>query len=122
MPKLDEKQEKSWGMGCHLAALAGFIFPFGNIIGPLVIWLIKKDEMPAVDQHGKEALNFNISISIYGLALGAFTVFTFGFAVFLTAPLILALVVFHVVCVILAAIKASNGEFFRYPLSLRLVK
>ncbi len=113
----------TWAMFCHLSGLTGYVANgLGSIIAPLILWLIKKDEMPAVDQHGREALNFNISIGIYGLALGVLTVSTFGLAVFLTVPLILALAVFHVVCVIFAAIKAKNGEEYKYPLSLRLVK
>ncbi len=113
----------TWAMLCHLSGLTGYVANgLGSIIAPLILWLVKKDEMPAVDLHGKEALNFNISIGIYGLALGVLTVSTFGLAVFLTVPLMFALVLFHVVCVVLATIKAKNGEEYRYPLSLRLVK
>ena len=58
--KVDEKQERTWALFCHIGALAGFIFPFGNIIAPLVIWLIKKEEYPLVDDQGKESVNFQI--------------------------------------------------------------
>ena len=113
----------TWAMLCHLSGLTGYVANgLGSIIAPLILWLIKKDEMPAVDQHGKEALNFNISVAIYGMALGVLTFLTFGFAALLTIPLMLALGIFHVVCVILAAIKANNGEDYQYPLCLRLVK
>jgi len=54
-----------WGMFCHLSTLCGYVMPFGNILGPLVVWLIKKDEYPLVDDQGKEALNFQISITIW---------------------------------------------------------
>jgi len=57
--------ERTFGMLCHLTALAGFVFPLGNIIGPLIVWAIKKDQYPWVDQHGKESLNFQISMTIY---------------------------------------------------------
>lgn len=110
-------------MICHLGGLTGYVANgLGSIIVPLVVWIIKKDEIPEVDRHGKEALNFNISITIYGLVLGVLTFVTFGIAVFLTIPLMLALVVFHLVCVVLAAMKANNGEEYRYSLCLRLVK
>lgn len=58
------KEERTWGMVCHLAALAGYLFPFGNIIGPLIVWLIKKEEMPFVADQGKESLNFQITMAI----------------------------------------------------------
>ena len=58
------KDDRTWAMLCHLSALAGFVVPFGSIIGPLIVWLIKKDEMPIVDEHGKKALNFQITMAI----------------------------------------------------------
>src|SRR5687768_9744196 len=58
------KEEQNWAMICHLAALSGFVIPLGNVLGPLVVWLIKKDTMPLVDKHGKEALNFQITVTI----------------------------------------------------------
>ena len=61
------QDERTWGMLCHLSAFAGYVFPFGGIVGPLVVWLIKKDEMPFVDDQGKEALNFQISVLIYAI-------------------------------------------------------
>ena len=110
-------------MICHLGGLTGYVANgLGSIIVPLIVWIIKKDEIPEVDRHGKEALNFNISIAIYGLALGVVTFVTFGIAALLTIPLMLGLVVFHLVFTVLAAIKANNGEEYRYPLCLRLVK
>jgi hypothetical protein len=113
----------TWAMVCHLCGLIGYVGNgIGCIIAPLVVWLVKKDELPEVDRHGKEALNFNISIAIYGLILVAFTVCTFGLAIFLTGPLGLALVIFHVACVISAAINANNGVEYRYPFCIRLIK
>ncbi len=112
------KDEKMWGMFCHLAALAGFVgVPFGNILGPLILWLIKKDEMPFIDDQGKEALNFQISLTIYGLALLP----TFCFPP-LMIILALALSIANIVFIIIAALKANNGEAYRYPCCLRLVK
>ena len=58
------KDDQNWAMACHLSALAGFLVPFGNIAGPLLVWLLKRAEIPLVDAHGKEALNFQITVSI----------------------------------------------------------
>jgi hypothetical protein len=58
-------EERNWAMTCHLASFAGYVLPLGNIIGPLVAWLMKRDEFPLVDDQGKEALNFQISMTIY---------------------------------------------------------
>ena len=110
-------------MLCHLCGLVGYLGNgIGSVIGPLVIWLIKKDEIPEVDRHGKEALNFNISVFIYGIVLVMLTFVSFGFGGLLTMPLGFALWVFHLVCVIMASVKASKGEEYQYPLCIRLIK
>ena len=109
-------EESNWATFCHLSALAGYFIPLGNLLGPLVIWLLKKDLYASVDQHGKEALNFQISISIYALAASALIVVLVGI------PLLLALAVFNFLMIIVAAVKCKNGQAFRYPLSLRLLK
>ena len=112
------KDEKMWGMFCHLAALAMFTsIPFANVIGPLVIWLIKKDEMPFVEDQGKESLNFQISVSIYVLCCLPLMCLA-GIGAFLAAAIGIADLVF----IIIAAIKANNGEVYRYPCCLRFVK
>ena len=108
---------KTWAMLCHLTALSFYIgVPFGNILGPLIIWLIKKDEMPTVDQHGKESLNFQISMTIYGLVAGLLTFVLIGF---LLLPIV---VIAQIVFVVIASIKANNGEAYRYPLTIRFIK
>lgn len=108
--------EKTWGMFAHLAALAGFIIPFGNIIGPLVVWLIKKDEMPFVDDQGKEALNFQITVLIAVLICIVLMLVLIGF-------LLLPIVgIAALVMIIIAAIKANEGTAYRYPFALRLIK
>lgn len=115
MAKLTEQQERTWGMVAHLAALAGFIIPFGNIIGPLVIWLMKKDESEFVDDQGKESLNFQISVSIYCLVSALLIIILIGII------LLIAIGILMLVLVIVAAVKANSGEKFRYPLTIRLV-
>ncbi len=109
---------------CHLSAFASFIFPLGNILGPLVIWLLRKDHLPAVDRHGKAALNFNISITIYaaiGIAISvALILVVIGFL--LIFVVIAVVFVWWLVATALAAAKAGNGEFWEYPLSIRFLK
>lgn len=111
-----DKSANTWAMLCHLAALAGFVIPFGNIIGPLVVWLVKKAEFSAVDTNGKESLNFQISVFIYAL-VGFLLCF-----VLIGIPLLMALAVFNIVMVILSAVKANNGQPVRYPLCIRFIK
>lgn len=111
------KEEQNWAMYCHLAALIGFIIPFGNVIGPLVVWLMKKDTMPQVDVHGKESLNFQITVLLAVIACLVLSVVLIGF---LLLPVVgLA----ALVLTIMAAVKVSNGELgYRYPVALRLIK
>ncbi len=110
-------------MLCHLSALAGYIIPFGNIIGPLIIWQIKKNEFPSVEQHGKAALNFQLTVLI-ALFAGVLAAFVLSFVCigFLFIPVVVAIGLCGLVFAVIAAIKASNGEPYRYPLSLNLVK
>ncbi len=116
-PKDPEKDPRMWGMFCHLAALSGFLgIPLGWILGPLVVWLIKKEDYPFVDQQGKESINFQISMTIY---MFASAVLIFVLVGFLLLP---ALVIFDIVMVILATIKANEGKSFRYPLTIRFLK
>ena len=108
--------ERMWGMLCHLSTFAGYLVPFGNILGPLIIWLVKKDEYAFVDDQGKEALNFQISITIYSLVSGVLILAMIGI------PLLIAVIIFSVVMTVIAAIKANGGEYYRYPLTIRFVK
>lgn len=106
-----------WGMSAHLASLAGFIgIPLGNIIGPLVVWLIKKDEMEFVDEQGKEALNFQISMTIYAI-VSALTIMLF-IGIILLPIVILA----DLILTIVAAINARDGNHYQYPLTIRFIK
>jgi uncharacterized Tic20 family protein len=125
---LEEQKNRNWAMGCHLAALALYIgIPFGNIFGPLIIWLIKKDEIPLVDEQGKESLNFQISLILYGvamvilIALFSFTIVLIPLAAVL-AILLMAIGLVNLVLIIYAALKASNGESFSYPLAIKFFK
>lgn len=108
---------RTWEMLCHLSALASLIgVPFGNIIGPLVIWLLKKDEVPGVDAHGKESLNFQLSMTIY-MAVAGLLIF-----IFIGIFLLIGLMILDLVFVIIASIKTNEGEAYQYPMTIRFIK
>jgi hypothetical protein len=108
--------DRTWDVLCHVSALAGFVIPFGNVIGPLIIWLIKKQELPSVDAHGKESLNFQLSVVIYMLVSLVLMLVLIGFF------LMIAVAIGAIILVVIASIKAGNGELYRYPLSIRFIK
>ena len=108
-------EARQWAMLAHLSTFAGYVLPFGNIIGPLVVWLMKKDELPFVDEHGKEALNFQISMTLW-IAISIASIFCFVGIV--TTPI---LVVVDIIFTIIAAVKANSGEPYRYPMTIRFV-
>ena len=111
------KRGHTWGTLCHLSALLGFIgVPFGHVLGPLVVWLLKKDEYPFADDQGREALNFQLSILIYTLASLLLICLCVGIA------LLIFLQLFDLVMIVVAAVKASCGERFRYPVTIRFLK
>ena len=116
MAKMNETQERTWGLIVHLSALAGFVVPFGHIIGPLVIWLIKKDESPFVDDQGKESINFQISMTLYGVVAAVLILVVIGIF------LLIGIGILDIVLVIVAAVKANAGEKFRYPLTIRFIR
>src|SRR5215471_19259634 len=108
---------RTWKVLCHATALAGFFVPWaGHILGPLIVWLIKRGDSPEIDAHGKESLNFQISMLIYDVI--AFILFI----VFIGIPILIALWILNTVLVIIASIRASEGKLFRYPMTIRLIK
>ncbi len=122
------QDEKTFGMLAHLAALAVLVLPsFGNIIGPLIVWLVKKDQSAWVDKQGKESLNFQISMSIYFIAASVIT--TLLAVTLIGIPLALVIIImliplgiYWLVVVIMAAVRVSEGEDFLYPLCIRFLK
>ena len=110
------KDERTWAMLCHFSACTGLIFPFGNFLAPLIIWLIKKEELPFVEDQGKEVLNFQISMTIYLLISGILCIILIGI------PIVIGLVIFCFIITIIAAISANDGKSYRYPINLRLIK
>lgn len=109
------RDENMWAMLCHISAFTVFFIPFGNIISPLIIWLIKKDEFPFVDDQGKEALNFQITLTIYVIAASILSIVLVGI------PLLIGFLIFGFVVTIIAAIKANDGEQYRYPMTIRFI-
>jgi hypothetical protein len=114
-PAASAKADRDAAMFCHLAAFAGFVFPFGDVIAPLVIWLMKKDASPYVDLHGREVLNFHVSMYIWALVSAILCLVLVGFV------LLLGLMIIGVVCPIIGAIRASDGREYRYPLTIRFL-
>ncbi|MFO7774729.1 MAG: DUF4870 domain-containing protein [Candidatus Hydrogenedentota bacterium] len=112
-----DKDARLWAMLCHLSALLGFTcIPFANLIAPLVIWMVKRETHPFVDDQGKEAVNFQILLSVIGIVI--FILSFAGIGIFLGPILGIVLLVFA----ILAGVKANSGEYYRYPFNWRLVK
>jgi len=111
------KDARMWAMICHLAGLAGIVIPIiGNIVAPLVVWQIKKDDYSFVNEQGKEAVNYQISMSIYALICLPFFLICVG-------PFLLAAVgIVDLVFLLIAAVKANNGYHYRYPLTIRFIK
>lgn len=110
------KDERTWGMLAHLSALIGYlILPFGNIIAPLVVWLMKKDQSQFVGDQAKESLNFQISCTIYMVVALISLMLLVGF---ILVPLVYA---FGLILTLIGTVKANNGEAYRYPFTIRLV-
>jgi uncharacterized Tic20 family protein len=109
--------ERNWAVAAHLSALAGLVVTgLGIVLGPLVVWFLKKDQMPFVDDQAKEALNFQITVFIAGAICTALIFVLIGI------PLLVGLAIFDLICIIMAAVKTANGETYRYPVNLRLIK
>jgi uncharacterized Tic20 family protein len=116
------KDARMWAMFCHLAGLAGLIMPVvGNIVAPLIVWQIKKDDDPFVDEQGKEAVNFQISMSLYGI-IGSVACLITCIGVILVPFLVGAVYIIDLIFLLVAAVKANNGYRYRYPLTIRFIK
>ena len=113
-------EDRLWGALAHLSALSMYVTGIGFIAGPLIIWLWKRDTSDFAGQEAREALNFNISIFLYYAAAGVMCL------TIILIPIMLMVIglihVFHIICIIMGGVKASDGLHFRYPLNLRLVK
>ena len=115
-PSAIPEDAKHMAMFCHLIGLLGLVIPLGNLLGTAVLWQLKKDMHPFVDDQGKEATNFHLGVVIAGLICSALVVVVIGI------PLLGLLYVFTLIFTIVGGIKANNGEQYRYPLMPRLLK
>ena len=107
---------RTWNGLCHASALLGFFFPWaGHIIAPLIVWLVKRGDSPEIDAYGKESLNFQLSMLIYDAIAAILCIVLIG------VPILIALWVLNTVLVIIASVKAGQGEFYRYPFTIRLI-
>jgi hypothetical protein len=108
---------RTWNALCHASALLGVFLHFpGHLLGPLVVWLVKRGDSPEIDAHGKESLNFQISMLLYTLVSGVFCLVLIGFV------FIAILWILNAVFVIIASIQASEGKFYRYPMTIRFLQ
>jgi len=112
---LAQPDERTYAIFCHLSLLAAQIIP---IVPALVLWLIKRNDSPFIDDHGREALNFQISITIYMIGAGILVIPTLGLSILL----VIGVSIFALVVMIIASIAASRGEYYRYPMCMRFVK
>ena len=115
-----DKDQKTWAMLAHLSGFAMYVSGIGLVLGPLIVWLLKRDGNPFVDDQGKEALNFSITCCIYFIAavVCAFTIIGLVVAI----PVFFVLPILHIVFMIIAAIKANEGVAYRYPATIRFIK
>ena len=108
---------RTWCVLSHAAALAGiFLHVVGHFFGPLIVWLVKRGDSAEIDEHGKEAVNFQLSMVIYNIVAGLLCLILIGFV------LLIALWILNTVLVIIASIKAGEGKLYRYPLTIRFIK
>lgn len=134
-PARPSQPDRTWDVLCYAAAFSGFIgLPFGSILGPLIVWSLKRAELPSVNDHGKESLNFQITCALgfLGIALVAVLCFVammipvigllFMALFWLLALTAGALAIACFVLTIVGTVKAGNGELYRYPLTLRFIR
>ncbi len=113
---IPDKDDKMWATFAHLGIIAGFVIPFGNVLAPLIIWLVFKDRSSYVDYHGKEALNFQLTVTIAIIASIILIFLLVG--IFLVIVVALLSLVFSVV----AAVKANEGAYYEYPINIRFIQ
>jgi uncharacterized Tic20 family protein len=107
---------RTWCVLCHASALLGLFFHFlGHFLGPLIVWLVKRGDSPEIDAHGKESLNFQLSMLIYDAIAGILCFVLIGI------PILIILWIMNTVFVIIASIRASEGQLYRYPLTIRFL-
>jgi uncharacterized Tic20 family protein len=114
--------ERMWAMFGHLAALLAFVITcIGGVVGPLIVWLVKRDTMPFAGEQALEALNFNITVLIVAAGLVVFGFVTLGLGFLIAGPLLVVVAIVWLILTIVATLKANAGEHYRYPFTWRLV-
>ena len=120
------RNDKNYSSITHLSGFAGWFFPFGNILAPLVLWSVKKNESSFIDEHGKAAVNFQLSIMLYVFLLAILcipiAIFTLGIGIIAIIIGIIPAVLLKISLIILASIKANNGEDYNYPFTINFIK
>ena len=107
---------RTWCILAHATALVGFLVPVaGHIVGPLIVWLAKRQDSPEIDAHGKESMNFQISMLIWNVIAGILCLVLIGI------PILILLHILNIIFVIVASIQASEGKLYHYPLAIRLI-
>jgi uncharacterized Tic20 family protein len=111
-PALQEQETRQWALVLHLSLLAGFLIPLAGLIIPILIWQLKKDDLPGIDPHGKVVANWIISEIVYGVICGVLALLVIG------VPLLMALFAIAIAFPIVGAVKANDGIVWKYPLSI----
>ncbi|WP_457610090.1 DUF4870 domain-containing protein [Lutibacter sp.] len=120
------QNDKNYSSITHLSSFSGWFFPFGNIIVPLVLWSARKNESSYIDIHGKSAVNFQLSLLLYGFLLALLfvpiVIFTLGLGLIAITIGIIPAILLKIALIIIASMKASNGEFYKYPFTIEFIK
>ncbi|MBI4583109.1 MAG: DUF4870 domain-containing protein [Planctomycetes bacterium] len=111
-----DQETNQWAMFLHFSLLAGFVIPLAGLVAPIILWQIKKKELPGIDVHGKIVVNWLISAVLYGIGSAILIL------LFIGIPLLIALGVVSIVFPIIGGIKANNGEVWKYPLTIQFLK
>jgi len=111
-----QRQTEQWSLLLHLSQLSGWMIPFGGLVVPILIWQLKKEELPDLDEHGKVVANWLISRFLYGLICLLLCLILIGI------PLLLILILLGILFPIIGGVKANRGEVWRYPLSITFLK
>jgi uncharacterized Tic20 family protein len=122
-PVNPEGQARAWNMWCHLSVLSAFIIPFGNLLGPFLVWQIKKHEIPSVEAHAKAALNFQLTVLI-ALVVGAAIAFILAFVCvgYLLFPVVGVIALCGIIVPIIAGVRANDGLEYKYPYTIEFLK
>jgi uncharacterized Tic20 family protein len=123
---MENQNDKNYSTIIQLSTFAGFVFPFGNVIAPLILWMAKKNESAFVDAHGKSAVNFQMSLLLYSILLAILiipiTIFTLGLGLIFVLIAIIPVFILNIILIISASISASKGEYYEYPFSIQFIK